>query len=124
MNDNATNLQSVHFHNELELFSLQIILAFGNYMNSSKKGAVYGFRLQSLDLVSIQCVTPMFSQKDLSFYKSQLVPKVKKIKDLQYVCVFVLYRFILKWANFTVIHAYATFVLVIWIKENFAIKLT
>ncbi len=31
---------------------LQIILAFGNYMNSSKKGAAYGFRLQSLDLVS------------------------------------------------------------------------
>lgn len=31
---------------------LQIILAFGNYMNSSKRGAAYGFRLQSLDLVS------------------------------------------------------------------------
>ncbi|XP_067825184.1 formin-like protein 1 isoform X2 [Heptranchias perlo] len=30
---------------------LEIILAFGNYMNSSKKGAVYGFRLQSLDLL-------------------------------------------------------------------------
>lgn len=32
--------------------SLQIVLAFGNYMNSSKRGAAYGFRLQSLDLVS------------------------------------------------------------------------
>uniref|UniRef100_A0A672R8Q7 Formin like 1 n=1 Tax=Sinocyclocheilus grahami TaxID=75366 RepID=A0A672R8Q7_SINGR len=30
---------------------LQIILAFGNYMNSSKRGAAYGFRLQSLDLL-------------------------------------------------------------------------
>ena len=30
---------------------LQIVLAFGNYMNSSKRGAVYGFKLQSLDLV-------------------------------------------------------------------------
>ncbi|XP_032891330.1 formin-like protein 1 isoform X2 [Amblyraja radiata] len=30
---------------------LEIILAFGNYMNSSKKGGVYGFRLQSLDLL-------------------------------------------------------------------------
>lgn len=30
---------------------LEIILAFGNYMNSSKKGAAYGFRLQSLDLL-------------------------------------------------------------------------
>uniref|UniRef100_A0A672SGI4 Formin like 1 n=1 Tax=Sinocyclocheilus grahami TaxID=75366 RepID=A0A672SGI4_SINGR len=28
-----------------------IILAFGNYMNSSKRGAAYGFRLQSLDLL-------------------------------------------------------------------------
>lgn len=32
----------------------QIILALGNYMNSSKRGAVYGFKLQSLDLVSLQ----------------------------------------------------------------------
>lgn len=31
--------------------ALQIILALGNYMNSSKRGAVYGFKLQSLDLV-------------------------------------------------------------------------
>uniref|UniRef100_F7AXL0 Formin-like protein n=1 Tax=Ciona intestinalis TaxID=7719 RepID=F7AXL0_CIOIN len=28
---------------------LEIILAFGNYMNSAKRGAVYGFKLQSLD---------------------------------------------------------------------------
>lgn len=32
-------------------FSTQIILALGNYMNSSKRGSVYGFKLQSLDLV-------------------------------------------------------------------------
>lgn len=31
--------------------SPQIVLAFGNYMNSSKRGAAYGFRLQSLDAV-------------------------------------------------------------------------
>lgn len=36
-------------------FSPQIVLAFGNYMNSSKRGAAYGFRLQSLDLVSSHC---------------------------------------------------------------------
>uniref|UniRef100_A0A8C6VZU6 Formin-like 1 n=1 Tax=Nothobranchius furzeri TaxID=105023 RepID=A0A8C6VZU6_NOTFU len=30
---------------------LEIILAFGNYMNSSKRGPAYGFRLQSLDLL-------------------------------------------------------------------------
>jgi len=32
---------------------MQIILAFGNYMNSAKRGAVYGFKLQSLDMVCI-----------------------------------------------------------------------
>uniref|UniRef100_A0A8C9PX18 Formin like 1 n=1 Tax=Spermophilus dauricus TaxID=99837 RepID=A0A8C9PX18_SPEDA len=30
---------------------LEIVLAFGNYMNSSKRGAAYGFRLQSLDVL-------------------------------------------------------------------------
>ncbi|KAG7472959.1 formin 1 isoform X1 [Solea senegalensis] len=30
---------------------LEVILAFGNYMNSGKRGAAYGFRLQSLDLL-------------------------------------------------------------------------
>merc|ERR1712106_697453 len=32
---------------------LEIILAFGNYMNSSKKGAAYGFKMSSLDNLSI-----------------------------------------------------------------------
>lgn len=31
---------------------LEVILAFGNYMNSSKRGGAYGFKLQSLDVVS------------------------------------------------------------------------
>ena len=31
---------------------LQIVLAFGNYMNSSKRGPVYGFKLASLEIVS------------------------------------------------------------------------
>ncbi|KAG5836218.1 hypothetical protein ANANG_G00252250 [Anguilla anguilla] len=30
---------------------LEIILALGNYMNSSRRGSVYGFKLQSLDLL-------------------------------------------------------------------------
>uniref|UniRef100_A0A3B3TYQ8 FH2 domain-containing protein n=1 Tax=Poecilia latipinna TaxID=48699 RepID=A0A3B3TYQ8_9TELE len=30
---------------------LEIILAFGNYMNSSRRGPAYGFHLQSLDLL-------------------------------------------------------------------------
>ena len=32
---------------------LELILALGNYMNSTKKGPCYGFRLQSLDSLSI-----------------------------------------------------------------------
>ncbi|CAF0771370.1 unnamed protein product [Didymodactylos carnosus] len=31
---------------------LEIILAFGNYMNSSKRGPVYGFKLNSLEMLS------------------------------------------------------------------------
>lgn len=42
----------VSFFTFLLIAVLQIILALGNYMNSSKRGAVYGFKLQSLDLVS------------------------------------------------------------------------
>ncbi len=30
----------------------EVILAVGNYMNSSKRGGAYGFKLQSLDIVS------------------------------------------------------------------------
>lgn len=36
----------------LRVSAVKVILAFGNYMNSSKRGSAYGFRLQSLDLVS------------------------------------------------------------------------
>ena len=32
---------------------LELILAFGNYMNSQKKGPCYGFKLQSLDSLTI-----------------------------------------------------------------------
>ncbi|XP_064648618.1 formin-like protein isoform X3 [Lineus longissimus] len=30
---------------------LEVILAFGNYMNSAKRGVVYGFKIQSLDML-------------------------------------------------------------------------
>uniref|UniRef100_A0A5S6QAW8 FH2 domain-containing protein n=1 Tax=Trichuris muris TaxID=70415 RepID=A0A5S6QAW8_TRIMR len=30
---------------------LEVVLAYGNYMNSSKKGGVYGFRVKSLDML-------------------------------------------------------------------------
>ena len=47
---NLSFLQSVHccLHN----VPLQIILAFGNYMNSSRRGTASGFKLATLDRVS------------------------------------------------------------------------
>ena len=36
--------------------AVQIILAFGNYVNSAKRGSAYGFKLQSLDMVLCICV--------------------------------------------------------------------
>ncbi|MEQ2177421.1 hypothetical protein GOODEAATRI_003404 [Goodea atripinnis] len=50
--EDAENRGGVLDHvDELQNHNVQIVLAFGNYMNSSKRGAAYGFRLQSLDLV-------------------------------------------------------------------------
>ena len=37
----------------MNLKIFKIVLAFGNYMNSSKRGPVYGFKLQSLESVRI-----------------------------------------------------------------------
>lgn len=44
--------ERVFFYESLAVSPSQIVLALGNYMNSSKRGAVYGFKLQSLDLVT------------------------------------------------------------------------
>uniref|UniRef100_A0A8C9W0H6 Formin-like 3 n=1 Tax=Scleropages formosus TaxID=113540 RepID=A0A8C9W0H6_SCLFO len=52
--DNVSILPQVHVNvypcAKMPLL-MQIILALGNYMNSSKRGSVYGFKLQSLDLL-------------------------------------------------------------------------
>ena len=42
----------VPVHADKKIVFAQIILALGNYMNSNKRGAAYGFKLQSLDMVS------------------------------------------------------------------------
>ena len=42
----------VPMHADKKIVFAQIILALGNYMNSNKRGAAYGFKLQSLDMVS------------------------------------------------------------------------
>lgn len=47
-----------------ETFLLQIILAFGNYMNSGKRGGVYGFKLQSLDMVIYLWLYIVFTQQE------------------------------------------------------------
>jgi len=39
--------------NWLVVYVVQIILAFGNYVNSAKRGSAYGFKLQSLDMVVV-----------------------------------------------------------------------
>uniref|UniRef100_A0A1I7XS30 FH2 domain-containing protein n=1 Tax=Heterorhabditis bacteriophora TaxID=37862 RepID=A0A1I7XS30_HETBA len=43
--------EASHFHRVLE-----VILAFGNYMNSGRKGSVYGFKLSSLDSVRLPLI--------------------------------------------------------------------
>ncbi|TRZ00317.1 hypothetical protein DNTS_034092 [Danionella cerebrum] len=49
---NALIAASISIKSSIKLKKiLEIILAFGNYMNSGKRGAAYGFRLQSLDLL-------------------------------------------------------------------------
>ena len=52
---------------------LELILAFGNYMNSSKKGPCYGFKLQSLDSITLTKST----KKDMNIvhYIAELVHK-------------------------------------------------
>ena len=59
---------------------LEIILALGNYMNSHKKGACYGFKLQSLDSLTITKT----SDKKANFvhYLADLVDKkFPELKD-------------------------------------------
>ncbi|ESP01673.1 hypothetical protein LOTGIDRAFT_139357 [Lottia gigantea] len=49
---NAIIAASMSLRNSQKLRKMmEIILAFGNYMNSSKRGAAYGFKLQSLDML-------------------------------------------------------------------------
>ena len=59
---------------------LEMILAVGNYMNSSKKGHCYGFKLQSLDSLTI---TKSSDKKtDLVHYLAELVhTKFPELKD-------------------------------------------
>lgn len=50
----------------------QIVLAFGNYMNSSKRGPAYGFKLASLEIVSPKNVFSPIPSSSTMFFLSQL----------------------------------------------------
>eukprot|EP00095_Tigriopus_kingsejongensis_P004806 snap_masked-scaffold182_size278544-processed-gene-1.8 protein:Tk04806 transcript:snap_masked-scaffold182_size278544-processed-gene-1.8-mRNA-1 annotation:"GL25292" len=52
---------------------LELILCFGNYMNSTKKGPCYGFKLQSLDSLTITKSTD--KKQTLVHYLADLVHK-------------------------------------------------
>ncbi|XP_065897547.1 formin-like protein 2 isoform X2 [Dysidea avara] len=57
---------------------IEIILAVGNYMNSSKRGGIFGFRLQSLDILSELKSTD--GRMTLLHYIASLIEK--QFKDL------------------------------------------
>ncbi|XP_029013886.1 formin-like protein 1 [Betta splendens] len=59
---------------------LEIVLAFGNYMNSSKRGAAYGFRLQSLDLL-LETKSTDRSQTLLQFITNIIEEKYPDLTD-------------------------------------------
>ncbi|XP_029945357.1 formin-like protein 1 [Salarias fasciatus] len=59
---------------------LEIVLAFGNYMNSSKRGAAYGFRLQSLDLL-LETKSTDRSQTLLHFITNIIQEKYPDLTD-------------------------------------------
>ena len=50
---------------------LELILAFGNYMNATKKGPCYGFKLQSLDSLTITKSTD--KKQHIVHYLAQVV---------------------------------------------------
>ena len=71
---------------------LEIILAFGNYMNSSKKGPCYGFKLSSLDSLTIT-KSGMDKQRHLLHYIIDMVnekyPELKGFhNELHFVKVY------------------------------------
>ena len=59
---------------------LELILALGNYMNSNKKGPCYGFKLQSLDSLTITKTSD--KKENLVHYLAKLVhEKFPELKD-------------------------------------------
>ena len=71
---NAITLASKSLRNSKKVKKiLELILAFGNYMNSTKKGPCYGFRLQSLD--SLPITKSRDKRTNIVHYLSELVQR-------------------------------------------------
>lgn len=76
----AINIASKSLRASIKLKKvLELILAFGNYMNSTKKGPCYGFKLQSLDSLTITKSTD--KRQTLVHYLVELVDS--KYPDLK-----------------------------------------
>ena len=67
---------------------LEVILAFGNYMNSSKRGPVYGFKLQSLESL-LETKTADKKQTLLHFIVMTVTEKFKDIKNFDSELMFI-----------------------------------
>ncbi len=71
----------------------QIVLAFGNYMNSSKRGPAYGFKLASLEIVNDGNLLPVFLLNIFSFQLSDTRTHDKRLTLLHYIVQTVQERF-------------------------------
>lgn len=67
---------------------LEVVLAFGNYMNSSKRGPVYGFKLQSLESL-LETKTADKKQNLLHFIVQTVNDKFKDIKNFDSELTFI-----------------------------------
>lgn len=67
---------------------LEVVLAFGNYMNSSKRGPVYGFKLQSLESL-LETKTADKKQTLLNFIVQTVNDKFKDVKNFDSELTFI-----------------------------------
>lgn len=67
---------------------LEVVLAFGNYMNSNKRGPVYGFKLQSLEAL-LETKTADKKQTLLHYIVSTINDKLPDIKNFDSELTFI-----------------------------------
>ena len=66
----------------------EIVLAFGNYMNSSKRGSVYGFKLQSLECL-LETKTHDKKQTLLHFIAQTVADKFPDLNNFENELLFI-----------------------------------